>query len=179
MAAAIAPPPEAGVPALPATPPQFTASAALRFTRPAEASMPAFMDALHDAGIDQLTRHQRADSQPVGRRGRPVRHRPRGLSDIDQAILDKAANAAVTAARAQAEVLAAAGRHVGQVRQSLMLGKSVQGDKAVVGMIAKESRPCLVMTTGSRLALSLRVPNACRNSLAATRVVSMANLRFT
>src|SRR5258708_23408281 len=38
----------------------------------------------------------------------------------------------------------------------------------------RESRPCLVMTTGSCRALSLSAPKACWNSLAVARGVSMA-----
>jgi hypothetical protein len=113
----------------------FTANVAVRFTRPPEASMPAFLDALHDAGVETLNA---ANIQP----NNPVTTALLGLGaaspEVNEAVWTKAAAAAMAAARQQAEVLASAGgRHVGQVRQIIQLARTVQGDQATVMVAAR------------------------------------------
>ena len=117
---------------------QVTARAPVTFVRPPPAQMPAFIDALREAGIETLP----DTSAP-----------PNGLAQltqilglggaassptVDQETWDRASAAAVQAARAQAEALAGpAGRRVGAVRQIMLLTRGVQGGEATVTVAAR------------------------------------------
>lgn len=121
-------PPGAAAPPTLATP-ILTARTEAQFVRPAEASMPAFMDALREAGVDAQPANPlsslNAAAGFLGIGG--------AAGEADQAAWGKAGAAAVAAAREEAEALAAAaGRKVGQARQITLLSRTVQGDQLTV-----------------------------------------------
>lgn len=118
----------------PSSPPQMTARIPVKFSRPSASAMPAFMDALRDAGVDTLPDTngvanplaQLTELLGVGGAAAPI-------AGIDQEVWDRASAAAIQSAHAQAEALAApAGRHIGAMRQVLLLSRSAQGDEATV-----------------------------------------------
>lgn len=116
-----------------------TARVPVQFTRPPTAQMPAFVDALREAGVDTLPdTNSPANSlaqltQLFGIGGAPL-----PASTVDEEIWSRASAAAMQAARAEAEALAApAGRHVGTVRQVTLLSRSVQNGEAAVMVAAR------------------------------------------
>ncbi len=114
----------------------FQASTVVQFSRPADAMMPAFLDAVHDAGVDNLGATNPQPTNPLAAAAAIFGSEPG--PGVDQAVWDKAGAAAVTAARAQAEVLAAAaGRHVGPVRSIMLISRFAQGDEATVTVAAR------------------------------------------
>ena len=132
--------PPAGAPPTPPAgpaPPAFTASLAVRFARPPDTAMPAFMDALHEAGVEAFpnTTATAAPFNPAAFLGISSAD---AIGAVDQATWDKASGAAVAAARRRAEVLASAdGRRVGPMRQVMMLTSQVQGGEAAVTVAAR------------------------------------------
>jgi hypothetical protein len=123
-----------------ATPaPQVTARIPVHFARPPEAQMPAFIDALREAGIETLPDTNGLPNplaqvtQMLGLGGTAV-----SSATVDPATWDKASAAAVQAAKSEAEALASpADRHVGALRQVMLLSRSIQGDEAVVTVAAR------------------------------------------
>jgi hypothetical protein len=118
---------------------QVTARVPVQFARPSAAQMPAFMDALRDAGVDTLPDTNTPANglaqltQIFGVGGLPA---PAGA--VDEDTWSRASAAAMQAARAEAEALAApAGRHVGTVRQVTLLSRSVQNGEATVMVAAR------------------------------------------
>jgi hypothetical protein len=130
-----APPPPAGT----AAAGQVTARVPVQFTRPPPAQMPAFLDALREAGVDTLP-DTNAAANPLAQLTQIF-----GLGGaaptggmVDEETWSRASAAAMQAARAQAESLAApAGRHAGAVRQVMLLSRSVQNGEATVSVAAR------------------------------------------
>lgn len=119
---------------------QVTARVPVRFTRPSEAQMPAFIDALHEAGADSLPDTNAAPNplaqltQIFGVGGGA----PAPASVVDEETWGRASAAAMQTARAEAEALAApGGRHVGPLRQVTLLSRSVQNGEATVMVSAR------------------------------------------
>lgn len=114
----------------------FTVSTPVRFSRLTDAGMPTFLDALHEAGIDNFSN----TSAPTNIFSQATETFGFGTvgGDVDQATWDKAMAAAVSTAKLQAETLASAGgRHVGDLRQVMLLSKSVRGNEATVTVAAR------------------------------------------
>jgi hypothetical protein len=118
---------------------QVTARVPVQFTRPPPAQMPAFLDALREAGVDTLPDTNVA-ANPLAQLtqilglglGAPA------AGTADEEAWGRASTAAMQAARAEAEALAApAGRHVGAVRQVMLLSRSVQNDEATVSVAVR------------------------------------------
>jgi hypothetical protein len=133
------PPPLPIPPRAPASgPPQVTARVQVQFSRPPAAAMPAFVDALREAGIETLPDTNLAPN--------PLAQLPQLLGlggtaaagPVDEETWSKASAAAMQAAHAQAEALAApAGRHVGALRQVMLLSRSAQNGEATVTVAAR------------------------------------------
>ena len=110
----------------------FVARTGVRFSAANAAQLPAFLDALKAAGVDNLS----------GNLGSPAMgglfHASEvlgfgSLAKVDEAVWDRASQDAIASARRQAAVLAgAAGRELGEARQILFLTRSVQGDQVTV-----------------------------------------------
>jgi hypothetical protein len=126
----------------PANPPQgsstltgvVTASVPVQLARPPASSMPAFVDALREAGFDTLSTTN-TPANGLAQLGQlfGVGGAPAPASSVDEETWNRASAAAMQAARAQAEALAApAGRHVGQVHQVTLLTRSVVNGEATV-----------------------------------------------
>ena len=134
----------------PATPPaaqaggntvtnQVTARVPVQFTRPPGAQMPAFIDALREAGIETLP-DTNTPANPLAQLTQMfgIGGPPAPASTVDEEIWSRASAAAMQAARAEAEALAApAGRHVGTVRQVTLLSRTVQNGEATVMVAAR------------------------------------------
>lgn len=120
-------------PQAPHEPPKvFIARTGVRFRAPDASRLPAFLDALAAAGIDiggsgltsQMPNLFTATQEVLGFGA---------VEKIDDAVWDQASQAAIMAARRQAEVLStAAGRKIGEVRQIMLLSRSVSGGEATV-----------------------------------------------
>jgi hypothetical protein len=101
--------------------------------------MPAFMDALREAGVDVLPdtntpANALAQLTQILGVGSP----PAPGSTVDEDTWSRASAAAMQAARSEAEALAApAGRHVGTVRQVTLLSRTVQNGEATVFVAAR------------------------------------------
>jgi hypothetical protein len=112
--------------------PEFTARAALRFPEPVAGQGPAFLDALHAAGADNIGV---ADDQQLALYAR-MRANPLGFGVAapgDDKVWEAASRDAVRAARSQASILAQAdGREVGEARQILFLTRTANGGDATV-----------------------------------------------
>jgi hypothetical protein len=115
----------------------FLARTGVRFRAPDAARLPVFLDALTAAGIDiggaglnsQIPNFLTSTQEVLGFGA---------VEKIDDAIWDKASQAAVGAAHRQAEVLAsAAGRRVGPVRQITLLSRTVSSGEATVSLAAR------------------------------------------
>jgi uncharacterized protein YggE len=132
--------PTPGVPAPPPAPakPVFTTTAGVRFTRPSEAQMPAFLDAVHEAGVETFASTTAAPN-PFAQAGQLFGFGP-AAPNVDPAVWEKASAAAVEAARRQAQVLAAAGgRKLGPLRQVMLLTRTIHGDAVAVSVGARFS----------------------------------------
>jgi hypothetical protein len=118
---------------------QVTARVPVQFSRPPAAQMPAFLDALREAGVDTLP-DTTAAANPLAQLTQIF-----GLGGaaptsgtVEEETWSRASAAAMQAARAEAEALAApAGRHVGAVRQVMLLSRSVQNGEATVSVAAR------------------------------------------
>jgi hypothetical protein len=110
----------------------FKARTGVRFTAPSGDHMPAFLDALRSAGVDEISGD--LNSRPPGMFQQASEILGFGsVEKIDDAIWDAASADAIRSARSQAQTLAAAaGRNVGEARQILFLAKAIQGGDAVV-----------------------------------------------
>ncbi len=114
----------------------FVARIGVRFRTADPKRLPPFLDALTAAGVDNV-------SGTLGAGGLPFLHSSEvlgfgSLDRIDPALWDKASRNAVAEARRQAELLAAAGgRQLGDVKQVMLLTRSVQGGAASVTVAAR------------------------------------------
>jgi hypothetical protein len=115
----------------------FVARTGVRFRSADPAQLPAFLDALKAAGIDNT-------SGTLGQSGNNILFNATQvlgfgkLTKIDDSIWDQADQAAIAAARRQAQVLAsAAGRQLGEVRQILFLARRVHGAEASVTLAVR------------------------------------------
>jgi hypothetical protein len=118
---------------------QVTARVPVQFTRPSAAQMPAFMDALREAGVDVLP-DTNTPANPLAQLTQilGVGSPPASPGAVDEETWTRASAAAIQAARAEAEALAApAGRHVGTVRQVTLLARTVQNGEATVMVAAR------------------------------------------
>ena len=133
--------PTPGAPPAPASPAKpaaaaFTTTVNVRFTRPPEAQMAAFLDAVHDAGVDTLASTEAAPN-PFAQAGQLLGIGP-AAPNVDQAVWDQAAATAVATARKEAAALAGAGgRKLGPLRQVMLLTRTVQGDTVSVSVGAR------------------------------------------
>src|SRR5262249_47813795 len=110
--------------------PQFTARATVKFGAPSAEKTGPFLDALRNAGADNIGSAD--DMNPVIAR---VRATPGAaeLAKVPPGAWDAAAKDAINAARGQATVLAQAdGREVGEARQILFLARTVDSQGAAV-----------------------------------------------
>lgn len=112
----------------------FVARTGVRFRAADARTLPAFLDALTAAGIDSPSGALAGATGVGGLLGRNSEVLGFGsLERVDPAIWDRAGQAAVADARRQAGVLAtAASRRLGEVRQVLLLTRSLQGSTANV-----------------------------------------------
>ena len=127
---AIRPPSKAAVDTADAQP-KFNARATVKIMEPAAGQTAAMLDAVHQAGADNIGGGD--DANPY------ARYRPTSLFNLATTAAandkgwDEATRNAVRAARAQAALLAAAdGRDVGQARQILLLTRTADGADATV-----------------------------------------------
>jgi hypothetical protein len=115
----------------PAPKPQFQATATLQFGRPTSEREPAFLDALHGAGADNISTNTSSNglfgilgSQLLANAAAP---------EVSPEVWEAAMRDAMRAARSQAAVLAdSAGRPLGDAREVLFLSRSVQRGAATV-----------------------------------------------
>ena len=110
----------------------FSARTSVRFRSEDPRRLPPFLDALAAAGVDAtFTGQERNGMNIFAGMTQALGFAP--VAKIDDAVWDRASQAAVVEARRQAGILAsAAGRQVGEARQILLLTRSVQGDTASV-----------------------------------------------
>jgi hypothetical protein len=112
----------------------FVARTGVRFKEPPAVRLPAFLDAIRAAGVDDIRTSLTAT--PPGLFGINASSEVLGFGSvetIDDAIWNAASAAAIRNARGQAQALAmAAGRNLGEARQILVLAKAIQGGEAVV-----------------------------------------------
>ena len=115
---------------LPPAPKVFVASASLRFRAPANADAAAFLDAVHAAGVDTLTRGVSATANPFLPHGSETLGFG-SAETLDDSLWSAAANDALGHARVQAQALAtASGRALGPVRSIIVLSRGVEGGEA-------------------------------------------------
>jgi hypothetical protein len=134
MAVAVAPAPAADAPSpsqkKPDLAPQFSATADVTFSIADLTQAPAFLDALHAAGVDAIGNMDETGMAPN------LFMRPNAFAAaaaVDEKTWDDATRDAVRAARRQAGILAEAdGRSVGEARQILFLARTVDGGQATV-----------------------------------------------
>jgi hypothetical protein len=110
--------------------PQFEASATVEFGKASPDKEAQFLDALHDAGADNISDPRTT----IGAPNMAVEFLGYGhTGDVDPRDWDAAMTDAVANARSEATTLAhAAGRDLGEARQILMLSRSVDSGHATV-----------------------------------------------
>lgn len=110
----------------------FVARTGVRFHAADPQRLPAFLDALKAAGVDSPTAATAGGLSSLLARSTEVLGFG-AMQTVDPTVWDRASQAAVAEARRQAQVLAqASGRGLGEVRQVLMLSRTVQGSTAAV-----------------------------------------------
>ncbi len=118
----------------PAPPPKllFVAKANVRFQAADPTRLPDFLDAIRAAGVESLS----GGPAVPGMFNMFQNSQLLGFGDIekvDDVTWDRASRAAMTEARRQADVLAAAaGRSVGEAQQVMSLTRAIQGGEATV-----------------------------------------------
>lgn len=116
----------------------FVARTGVRFRTSDPKRLPPFLDALTAAGVDSVSGTLGAGGLPFLRSSEVLGFG--SLEAVDPALWDKAERAAVAEARRQAELLAAAGgRPLGEVKQVMLLTRSLQGGAASVTIAARFS----------------------------------------
>jgi len=117
----------------------FVVRTGVRFHAANPTQLPAFIDALKAAGIDDMSGNLVGPRPPVLFGAAQVLGFG-GLADVDDAVWDRASQDAMARARRQAEVLAAAsGRGVGDVKQIMLLTRAVEGEDVSVTVAARYS----------------------------------------
>jgi uncharacterized protein YggE len=120
-------------------PEAFVVRTGVRFHSADPTQLPAFLDALKAAGIDDMSGNLVGPRPPVLFGAAQVLGFG-GLAEVDDAVWDRASQDAMARARRQAEVLAAAsGRSVGEVRQIMLLTRQVEGEDVSVTVAARYS----------------------------------------
>lgn len=115
----------------------FFARANVRFREPTGANMPAFLDALRAAGIEDFHGGLQSASNPLMQRAGEFLGFG-SVDTLDEGIWRSASEDAVRSARNQAQYLAAAsGRGLGDVRQVIVLTRSVSDGAAVVSVAVR------------------------------------------
>ena len=111
----------------------FVVSTGVRFRASSEAQLPAFLDALGASDIEVAATGSTLTFAAASLLGSSEVLGFGDLGKTDEPAWDHAIDDAMAAARRQAHVLAAAsGREVGEVRQVILLTRSIQGDQANV-----------------------------------------------
>lgn len=115
----------------------FMATTSLRFRSASSTSLATFMDVLHQAGVDEITRGSNLPSVPFI----PQRSELMGFGSVatlDPAIWKAASEDAMRSAREQAQSLAqAAGRTLGSVRNVMVMTRSIEGGEVVEGLAVR------------------------------------------
>jgi Protein of unknown function (DUF541) len=115
----------------------FVVRTGVRFKAPSAAQLPPLLDALAAAGIDDATGNLAGLRQPNFLGASQILGFG-GLADVDDAVWDRASQDAMARARRQAAVLAAAsGREIGEVKQIMLLTRSVEGEDVSVTISAR------------------------------------------
>jgi uncharacterized protein YggE len=116
----------------PPSEPKFIAKTTVKFVAAHPAHLADFLDALREAGADDLQGGSASPSPLNMFQGNTVLGLG-AVEKVDESLWDQASRAAMTAARHQAEVLAtAAGRPLGEIREVMVLNRGTQGDDATV-----------------------------------------------
>jgi uncharacterized protein YggE len=132
-AVAVAPP---KAPAEPPAP-RFTAKTTLRFSATDPDRFPEFLDAIRALGVEAISGGPTA-SNPLSFLQNSSLFGQGVVDKVDDAVWDRASQAAMAEARRQASVLAAAGgRALGEVRQVTALTRDVQGGEASVTLAVR------------------------------------------
>lgn len=118
-------------------PKAFFARTTVRFREPAGTNMPAFLDALRAAGIEDFHGGLQSQSNLFMQRAGEF-FGFGSVENLDESIWRSASEDAIRNARNQAQYLAAAsGRGLGEVRQVIVLTRSVSNGEATVSVAVR------------------------------------------
>ena len=115
----------------------FVVRTGVRFHAANAAQLPAFLDALSAAGVEDMSGNL-VGPRPPSPFGASQVLGFGGLAEVDDVLWDRASQDAMARARRQAEVLAAAsGRSLGEVKQIMLLTRTVEGEDVSVTIAAR------------------------------------------